>query len=121
MKVSKSEFDPRDRWGAKLVEGGFCIIPDKVIKSWPATRLDATDLAIVTVLAAYWWSSDSPPFPSAAVLGRILSLDKRTIERRVRKMKERGFIATKAMDQKRDGPKRRSFDLSGLIKFFEAV
>ena len=123
MDGSATKFDPKSRWGEKLIDSGFCIIPEMVIKKWSLTGLDATDLAIITNLAAYWWTSDKLPHPSTTTLARNLSVSKRTIERRIRKMVKLGLLSRGAEIQEggENGPVVKEFNLSGLIKRFEAV
>lgn len=122
-KVTNSQYDPKSRWGEKLISSGFCIIPERVIKKWGTTGLDATDLALVANLAAYWWSSDNLPYPATSLLAKNLGVSKRTVERRIANMVNRGFLARVSVSKGAPGrtPDVTAFDLSGLIRFFEAV
>ena len=120
--ASKANFDPRSRWGDKLVNDGFCIIPTRIIKRWSAVKgLDTTDLALVANLAAFWWTSNSLPFPSTTTLAKNMGVSKRTVERRIQKLVKMRLISRGKEVQAEDGPLTKQFDLSGLIKRFEAV
>lgn len=114
-------FEPKEKWGEKLIERGFCIIPDDIIKRWSSTGLDATDLAIVTTLSAYWWSAEKLPHPSTATLAKNLSVSKRTIERRIKNMAQLGYLSRGKKVEQIGGPVTREFDLSKIIKKFEAM
>jgi hypothetical protein len=122
-KVTNSQYDPKSRWGEKLISGGFCIIPEKIIKQWGTTGLDATDLALIANLAAFWWSSGNLPHPATSLLAKNLGVSKRTIERRIANMVNLGLLARVSVSKGVSGraPEVTAFDLSGLIKWFEAV
>jgi biotin operon repressor len=121
MHTEKLDYDPRSRWGIHLIDKGFCIFPEQIIKRWGKTGLDPTDLAIVLTMAAYWWAAERRPFPSLETISKNLGISRRTVERRIKKMVELGYIKRKKREVSKNSPVTTEYDLSGLIKRFEAM
>ena len=121
MHTEELNYDPRKRWGKKLIEEGFCIFPEQIIKNWSKTELDATDLAIVLNIAAYWWAVDRLPHPSLATISKNLNLSKRSVERRVKNMVDKGYIKKEKKVINNNTPIKIEWDLRGFIKKFEAM
>ena len=63
----------------------------------------------------HWWGSDGWPFPRISTIGGRMNVDRRTVERALHSLQEKGLVVRQPTSAVGDGPAVRRFDLSGLV------
>lgn len=103
------------KWGKKLWGLGWVAIPAVVLKYQAELKLDGRDICLVMQLVRHWWYKDRDPFPSLGELARWLGVSKSTVQRRLKKLVERGYIKAKVRhDSRHGGQTSNSYELVGL-------
>ena len=108
----------RHRWQGAVTGGsttGFTAIPNILIRSQAQMRLSPTEMVVLLNILLHWWQEDDWPFPRAAAIGARMGKSRRTVERAIRSLQEKGLVVHQKSDGAGDGPAVRRFDLSGLI------
>ena len=80
------------KWGRKLMDAGFTVVPTVVLDRQAALGLDALDVNIVLHLACRWWFADNPPHPSKRTIARAIGVDPSTVRRRITRMVKDGLL-----------------------------
>lgn len=80
------------KWGKPLLAAGWTMLPNVMIRRLPALGIDAVDFAIITFLASFWFKADEPPFPRVRLIAESLSLDPRSVQRRISRLVKDGLL-----------------------------
>lgn len=104
------------KWGKELWGNGWTALPNVIFKRADALGLDSADIALILTLASFWWYEGNNPHPSKKTLGKSLSLNPRSIQRRIAKLEACGFIKRIPRSSVADGRQSNFYDFSGLIE-----
>lgn len=105
-----------EKWGKDLWKAGWVAFPAVIIERQRPMSLDHTDLAILLLLANYWWSKDEHPRPAVSTMATILGVHSRTVQRHLNKLVAQGCLA-KHLRPRPDGDNDTNlYDFGPLIK-----
>lgn len=103
-----------DRWGKKVMERGFCIVPSLLLRAQKRLGLNPTQLAIVLHLCEHWWLDESPR-PGKKRLADRLGIGPRQVQRHIAELEQAGLVE-RIERHRPDGSRQANFyDLSGLV------
>lgn len=105
-----------DKWGAKVIALGFCILPSLLLRAQRRLRLTPTQLAVLIQLADFWWDAGRKPFPKKADLAQRLGLSERQVQRYIAELEEAGFVKRIERRAAHRGKISNEYDLQGLVK-----
>jgi DNA-binding MarR family transcriptional regulator len=104
------------KWGKALMDGGYLVVPNVVIRRHKQLGLDAIELALYVLIASFWWKPEERPFPSISELAKGMGMHERNIQRRLRRMHALGFIKIYKRPSRYGGNKSNEYDLTPLIR-----
>jgi hypothetical protein len=110
------ELESKRKWGADVIDAGFCILPSILFRAQARLELTSTQLVLLLHLAEYWWQKEHMPFPSKATLGERMSLSPRQVQRTLAELEEAGFIRRHSRFASNYGQKSNEYDLTGLVE-----
>lgn len=104
-----------DRWGEPVMKFGFAAVPNLLLRHQRDLEISPVEMCVLLQVYRYWWFSDRPPFPTVAQLERALPVKKRTIQRALRSLADKGLLIRRPA-----GPRKRpEYDFSGLRERLE--
>ena len=89
----------RDKWGQALDPAGFQAFPNLLLTQQQTLGLSNTDLVVLLHLNRRWWTRDEDPFPRPARIATQMGIHRRSVERCLKRLEEKGLI-------KRPGPRQ---------------
>ena len=105
-----------DKWGQKVMELGFCILPSLLFRAQRRLGLNPTQLAVLVQLADFWWDAGRKPFPKKADLAFRLGLSDRQVQRYIAELETAGFVKRIERTAAHRGKISNEYDLDGLVK-----
>lgn len=107
----------RQRWRGAVTSGGtgFTAVPDVLIRSQRQLNLSSTEMVVLLNILLHWWREDEWPYPRISAIGERMGTSRRTVERAIRSLQEKGLVVHRRGEAMGAGPVVRRFDLSGLI------
>ena len=102
------------KWGRAVMDVGYTIIPSILLRAPRRLGLSPTQLAIVLVMAEFWWDPAKNPWPSKAELSNRLGLKERQLQRHIAELEKAGLI-TRKQRFIRGRKHTNEYDLSGLV------
>ena len=111
--------EPTAKWG-DVLNAGFQILPDSLIRGQHLLKLSATDLAVIANLNQAWWYADRWPYLTPGTIARRMGVSERTVQRSLSRLRARGFLEQRR-EKLRDGRVRYTHDLSGLREALEPL
>lgn len=109
----------RKKWGESL-DAGFQIIPDVLFRCQKILGLHPLDVVILLNITTHWWGKDDLPHPRPSVIARRMGVTTRTVERRLSRLQNDGFLV-RLHSARKKGRAVRRFDLSGLVEKLKGV
>lgn len=104
------------KWGSRLVEAGWTLVPSTILERQLALGLDPVDFNILMQLARYWWKADNPPHPKIATIAECIKKSRSTVQRRLKRMERDGLIEIRHRhDPKHGGQTSSEYLFTGLI------
>lgn len=110
-----------DKWGPKVMELGFCVLPSLIFRAQRRLGLDPTQLAVLLQLADFWWDAARKPFPKKADLADRLGLSDRQVQRHIASLEKAGFVRRIERTASHRGKISNEYDLSGLVEKLKAL
>ena len=110
-----------DKWGAKVMELGFCILPSLLFRAQRRLGLNPTQLAVLVQLADFWWDAERKPFPKKADLAFRLGLSDRQVQRYIAELETAGFVRRIERTAAHRGKISNEYDLGGLVQKLAAL
>ncbi|EZP51360.1 helix-turn-helix domain-containing protein [Sphingomonas sp. RIT328] len=104
-----------DKWGAKVMALGFCILPSLLLRAQRRLGLNPTQLAVLIQLADFWWDAGRKPFPKKADLAQRLGLSERQVQRIIVDLEEAGLVKRIERRASHRGKISNAYDLQGLV------
>lgn len=114
-KSTKAKSASEDKWGAKVISLGFCILPSLLLRAQRRLSLNPTQLAVLIQLADFWWDAGRKPFPKKADLAERLSLSDRQVQRYLAELEAMGLIRRIERRASHRGKISNEYDLQGLV------
>ncbi|MBB4087494.1 helix-turn-helix domain-containing protein [Sphingomonas carotinifaciens] len=104
-----------NKWGAKVIALGFCMLPSLLLRAQRRLGLSPTQLAVLIQLADFWWDAGRKPFPKKADLALRLNLSERQVQRYIAELEEAGFVRRIERRASHRGKISNEYDLQGLV------
>ncbi|WP_437285673.1 helix-turn-helix domain-containing protein [Sorangium sp. So ce406] len=104
------------KWGEANIEWGWVALPRIILEKQHALGLSSEDINIILQIAQYWHDPGSLPFPSKARIAKAMGVHPRTVQRRLTRLHELGFIQR---IERKGGPKgtlSNQYSLAGLAE-----
>lgn len=117
----KSTRSSANKWGPKVMELGFCILPSLVFRAQRRLGLNPTQLAVLLQLADFWWDAARKPFPKKSDLAERLNLSDRQVQRHIADLEAAGFVRRIERIAPHRGKISNEYDLSGLVEKLKAL
>ncbi|MDZ5453903.1 helix-turn-helix domain-containing protein [Labrys sp. ZIDIC5] len=117
----KSSRASAERWGDKVMELGFCILPSLVFRAQRRLGLSPIQLAVLLQLADFWWDAARKPFPKKSDLAERLNLSERQVQRHIADLELAGYVRRIERFAKHRGKISNEYDLSGLVEKLQAL
>ncbi len=103
------------KWGKKVINLGFCVVPSLLLRAQARLGLSPTHLAVLIQLCDHWWDNDRKPYPGKNALAERLSLSPRQVQRHIAALESAGFVQRIERRGSHGGKLTNSYDLSGLV------
>lgn len=117
MTKSKDRRIASEKWGTKVMDVGYCIIPSILLRAQKRLGLNPTQLAIILQLADYWWEPTRKPYPGKKALSERLGIGERQIQRYIAELENAGLVTRiSRFDDSHKGRLTNKYDLTGLVK-----
>ena len=110
-----------DKWGPKVIELGFCVLPSLIFRAQRRLGLNPTQLAVLLQLADFWWDAARKPFPKKVDLADRLGLSDRQVQRHIADLEQAGFVRRIERTASHRGKISNEYDLSGLVEKLKAL
>jgi hypothetical protein len=104
------------KWGRLLIEAGWTLVPNTFIERQKKLGLDPLDFNILLHLMSYWWEPNNKPRPSKKTIAAAVGRDPRTVQRRIARMEQEGFLRRERRDGPGKGTQTNRYHFDGLIK-----
>ena len=104
------------KWGKKVIDLGFCIVPSLLLRAQQRLGLNPTQLAVLLQLCDFWWEEARKPHPGVKTLAQRLSLSERQVRRYIADLEEAGLVQRIERYAGHGGKQTNIYDLSGLVK-----
>ena len=82
----------RRKWGRALDYAGFQAVPNLLLARQHALDLSSTDVVVLLHINRWWWSRDRHPFPRPARIAKQMGVHRRTVERSLQGLEEKGLL-----------------------------
>jgi hypothetical protein len=109
------------KWGPKVMDLGFCILPSLIFRAQRRLGLNPTQLAVLLQLADFWWDAARKPFPKKTDLADRLNLSDRQVQRHIADLEAAGFVRRIERVASHRGKISNEYDLSGLVEKLKAL
>lgn len=113
---SKAGMSSERKWGKKVIDLGFCIVPSLLLRGQQRLGLNPTQLAVLMQLCDFWWDDARKPHPGVKRLAERLSLSERQVRRYIKELEQAGFVQRVERHAAHGGKQTNIYDLSGLVK-----
>lgn len=104
------------KWSKTLMDAGWTVFPSVIIENQRQLGLSAMGVNILMHLASRWWTAEGRPYPSKASIALAMSVDPRTIQRRIAAMEKAGYVRREERRETPTGSKTNVYHLDGLIE-----
>lgn len=115
LRPQKAAKASERKWGKRVMDIGFCIVPSLLLRAQRRLGLNPTQLAVLMHLADYWWDVDRKPYPSKKSLGERLGLGPRQVQRYLAELEAAGLVRRIERRAAHRGKISNEYDLSGLV------
>lgn len=115
-KAAKAGLSSERKWGKKVIELGFCIVPSLLLRAQQRLGLNPTQLAVLLQLCDFWWDDARKPHPGVKRLAERLSLSERQVRRYIAELEQAGLVQRIERHAAHGGKQTNIYDLAGLVK-----
>lgn len=116
--LTKNEMPPTilSIWGQNILSLGWTTIPNLLLRSQSKLGLSNSELVLVIHLISFIHQPFSRVYPSIELLAKRMDQDRRTIQRTVKRLEDKGFIRKKIRSNgKKDAGMTNVYDLDPLM------
>lgn len=110
-----------EKWGAKVMEEGFCIIPSLLLRAQRRLHLNPTQLAVLLQIIDHWWHASRKPYPSKKELATRLGIGERQVQRYLTDLEKEGLLKRIERYGEHGGRQTNMYDLQGLVDRLAAI
>lgn len=115
METKEAKQPIKEKWG-KALDLGFVVTPSVLLRKQVEMKLDCEDVVILLNLMSKWWDAGRLPFPRTETIAKRTGLSRRTIQRRLVALEEKGLIQRVRVRISAQEPRRiTGYDLDGLV------
>ncbi len=114
--TTKTNNASTNKWGKKVMDLGFCLVPSLLLRAQQRIGLNPTQLTILIQLCDFWWACERKPFPSKETLAQRLSLSERQVQRHIAALEKVGLVRRIERRSVNGSKLSNTYDLSGLVK-----
>ncbi len=104
------------KWGKKVIDRGFCIIPSLLLREQHTLKLSSAELVLLLQIADHWWQAANTPFPGKAELAKRLGVTERQVQRIIAKLEKSGLVQRGERWNKYHARMSNFYFLDGLVK-----
>lgn len=104
------------KWGKKVIDRGFCIVPSLLLREQHTLKLSAAELVLLLQIADHWWQAANTPFPGKAELAMRLDVTERQVQRIIAKLEKSGLVQRGERWNKYHARMSNFYFLDGLVK-----
>ncbi len=104
-----------DKWGAKVMEQGFCMIPSLLLRAQRRLHLNPSQLAVLLQIIDHWWDAARKPYPSKTELSSRLGISARQVQRYITDLEKEGLLRRQERYGEHGGRQTNIYDLQGLV------
>lgn len=115
--VSRSIKAADAKWGAPVMQLGYCMIPSLLLRAQHRLKLKPIQLAVLLQLCDFWWDEARKPYPSKETIATRLGMKPRQVQRHIAALEEAGLVKrVDRWDPRTGGRDTNIYDLSGLVR-----
>ena len=103
------------KWGAKVMDSGFCMLPSLLLRAQRRLHLNPTQLAVLIQIVDHWWDAGRKPYPSKKELSQRHGIGERQIQRYLTDLEDEGLIKRIPRYADHKGRMSNMYDLQGLV------
>ena len=103
------------KWGAKVMDSGFCMLPSLLLRAQRRLHLNPTQLAVLIQIVDHWWDAGRKPYPSKKELSQRLGIGERQVQRYLTDLEDEGLIKRIPRYADHKGRMSNMYDLQGLV------
>lgn len=103
------------KWGAKVIDNGFCVLPSLLLRAQRRLHLNPTQLAVLIQIVDHWWDVGRKPYPSKKELSQRLGIGERQVQRYLTDLEVEGLIKRIPRYADHKGRMSNMYDLQGLV------
>ncbi|MDO8864193.1 helix-turn-helix domain-containing protein [Haliea sp. E1-2-M8] len=121
MNAKHRKISPAQRleakWKGAVGEGftGYQLLPDILIRSQASLGINDGEMVVLLNVLMHWWVADVWPFPRAERIAARMGVSKRTVDRHLMSLEQKGLIERLAVETFEDRPAIRRISLEGLV------
>lgn len=104
-----------NKWGAQVMEHGFCMIPSLLLRAQRRLHLGPSQLAVLLQIVDHWWDAARKPYPSKKELALRLGIGERQVQRYITELEKEGLLRRVARWGDHGGRQTNMYDLQGLV------
>lgn len=104
-----------DKWGANVMEQGFCMIPSLLLRAQRRLHLNPSQLAVLLQIIDHWWEAGRKPYPSKKELSSRLGISERQVQRYITDLEDEGLLRRQERYGEHGGRQTNIYDLQGLV------
>ena len=104
-----------DKWGVKVMEQGFCMIPSLLLRAQQRLHLSPSQLAVLLQIIDHWWDAARKPYPSKKELSSRLGISERQVQRYITDLEQEGLLRREERYGEHGGRQTNMYDLQGLV------
>jgi DNA-binding transcriptional ArsR family regulator len=118
---AKSLKTSQRKWGADVINHGWCIVPSLLLRGQKRLRLGPAELAVLLQLLDHWWEAERLPFPSKEALADRLGVSERTVQRHVQALEAAGYVRRIARHNAARGQQSNHYSFDGLVAALKRI
>ena len=92
LTMQSSDTSTRQKWGRALDYTGFQTVPNLLLAHQHQLELSNTDLVVLLHVNRFWWTRDQDPFPKPAHIAAQMGVHRRSVERCLKRLEQKGLI-----------------------------
>lgn len=110
------------KWGAAVMQQGYCMIPSLLLKAQNRLKLTSTQMAVLLQICDYWWEEARKPYPGKEALATRMGMTARQVQRHIAALEDKKLVTRIArFDASSGGRSTNMYDLSGLVAQLQAL
>lgn len=117
----KSRTSLTEKWGSKVIDHGYCMIPSMLLRAQQRLHLGPSQLAVLLQIIDHWWDAHRKPYPSKQELASRLGISERQVQRYITDLEREGLLKREERYGDHGGRLTNMYDLQGLVERLAAI